>query len=459
MGLSLKMSDQWIPPTWEWASLGDIVDPVRDHVEPKQFPEREYNYLSIENIESNTGNPVNFAPTLGKKIRSAKLVFTRNDLLYSKLRPYLNKVFLPAFDGISATDLLPIRPREGISREFVAYFLRTRKVVEFANQRMRGIQLPRLAVEDLLSIRVPVPPSAEQIRIMNRIEELRRELRIARQALQKVPPIMRQFRLAVLSKALRGELTGSSRDGQKEAGSDASSETPYGLPERWSWTKIGSLLKDSRYGTSQKSGGDSAGTPVLRIPNVVKGNIDLTDLKFGHFTEAEIARLRMELGDVLVCRTNGSLDLVGRSAVVPELESDFVFASYLIRLRPSVKGALPEYLSFVLASPLGRKVIEERARTTAGQYNVNLETLKSIPVPLPPPQEMDVIVRLLREELARSEEIEQSSLSGLGLTDTIEQSILQKAFRGGLVAQDSNDEPASVLLERIESTEPTAKKR
>lgn len=195
-----------LPYGWKWTKLGQVCHVNKDHIDPCEKPEATFNYLSIENIESESGKLVSFSPTLGKNIRSSKLVFTTNDILYSKLRPYLNKVHIPNFSGISATDLIPLRPEGGFPREYLAYYLRTQTIVEYANQRTRGIQLPRLPVKDLLGLPVPLAPLEEAKRVVTRIENLfaladdiESSVKIARERADRIDQ-------AILAKAFRGEL-------------------------------------------------------------------------------------------------------------------------------------------------------------------------------------------------------------------------------------------------------------
>ena len=195
-----------LPEGWKWTRLGQICHIVKDHVEPSEQPEKLYNYLSIGNVASESGNLVDFSPTPGKYIHSAKLEFTTQDLLYSKLRPYLNKVHIPNFSGVSATDLIPLRPEGGVPREYIAYYLRTQRVIEYANQRTRGIQLPRLPVEELLALPIPLAPRKETSRIIAKIKDLffladsvESAAKMARERTDKIDQ-------AILTKTFRGEL-------------------------------------------------------------------------------------------------------------------------------------------------------------------------------------------------------------------------------------------------------------
>jgi type I restriction enzyme S subunit len=195
-----------LPDGWKQTRLGHICHVVKDHIDPNKKPKEEYNYVSIENIESESGELLNFSPTLGKDIHSTKLVFTNQDVLYSKLRPYLNKVYIPAFSGVSATDLVPLRPEGGIPRDYIAYYLRTRRVVEYANQKVRGIQLPRLPVNDLLSLPIPVAPLKEMNRIILKINELFSLAETIETVIRRAKQRANRIDQAILAKAFRGEL-------------------------------------------------------------------------------------------------------------------------------------------------------------------------------------------------------------------------------------------------------------
>jgi len=261
-----------LPPGWTLAHLGDVACLRKEPVNPKEKPGNRFNYLSIGNVESNTGNLVNFKPTLGKDINSLKLAFTKDDVLYSKLRPYLNKVLMPEFDGISATDLIPITPNKSIEKKYLGYYLRTRRVVGYANQRLRGIQLPRLATKDLLALTVPVAPLAEQRRIVAKIETLFSESKTVRESLDKVPVLLRRFHQSVLAKAFSGELT--QRDpndepaqrlldrigqGQKKGRQETIEENERlkldlaELPETWVWTTMNAVFQVTSGGTPRRN--------------------------------------------------------------------------------------------------------------------------------------------------------------------------------------------------------------
>lgn len=344
-----------------------------------------------------------------------------------------------------------------------------------------------------------VAPLNEQKRIVAKIEELQACSRKAREALETVPDLLEQLRQSILTAAFRGDLTRQSReqnpeaepasellkririegrkrweaaemdklkakgltgdklDAQfakrrkqyKEPESVDSTDLPE-LPEGWYWATLSCLSWNASYGTSAKCDYVGGGNPVIRIPNVLSGRLETDDLKYS------LNRIELSLkeflatNDLLVVRTNGSLNLLGRCAVVEkDFDTPTYFASYLIRYRLCGGLNLARWIAYLWESLNIRKRIESLASTSAGQYNMNLAKLGSILLPIPPDQEIDKAVILLQSlfqwlQFAKKnfEEIDEQ-------VNKLDQSILNQAFQGTLVPQDPKDEPASILLERI----------
>ena len=154
--------------------------------------------------------------------------------------------------------------------------------------------------------------------------------------------------------------------------------------------------------------------------------------------------------DMLIVRTNGSRDLIGRAAVaLDELPESSSFASYLIRFRLIALGALPSWIGQFWQSAFIRNLIESHAASSAGQYNVSLGELAGCLVPLAPLDEQNVILARLNETLGASKRTLAVVSGQLDTCAALERALLAKAFRGELVAQDSADEPADVMLGRL----------
>jgi len=140
--------------------------------------------------------------------------------------------------------------------------------------------------------------------------------------------------------------------------------------------------------------------PVLRIPNVINGRIDLSDLKYGSFSKEEEKKLALKAGDLLVIRSNGSLDLVGRVALVPKTVAGHLYAGYLIRIRLDRQRVDPAFVRHAFDEPSIRQHIEGLAKSTSGVNNINSEQLRAIRFRIPPLEEQKEIVEKIQSALS-----------------------------------------------------------
>ena len=327
-------------------------------------------------------------------------------------------------------DIKAIKPVEVIDTNFLAWTLRAAESKILSSCSKHGTTVHSIEVPALKDLSVAIPPLAEQRRIVAKIEELLSDLDKGVESLTTACDQLKAYYQSVLKSAFKGELTES----------DAVAWTEY---------TVGQLTTDIRYGTAKKCAVDTTKTPVLRIPNVASGRIDLEDLKHANFTADEFRKLRLESGDILIVRSNGSASLVGLSAIVTEAASGYVYAGYLIRLRIKKDIVLPEFLNLYLHSPMVRAGIERQARSSSGVHNVNSDEIKAIPLIIPSIRVQEKIIATVNQVRSQIDVLESSIETELAHANVLRQSILQKAFSGQLVAQDPTDEPAAVLLERI----------
>lgn len=174
-------------------------------------------------------------------------------------------------------------------------------------------------------------------------------------------------------------------------------EKPFELPDGWEWVKLGNILHDIKYGTSQKCDYNISGYPVLRIPNIVKGIIDLADIKYGALTDSELKDLTLNKNDLLFIRSNGSTNIVGQSTLVQHDLKDHAYAGYIIRVRLHNEYINARYINMVMKSNLIREQIEGPIRTTTGVKNINSNELMGLLVPLPPKNEQGIIIKKINE--------------------------------------------------------------
>ena len=164
------------------------------------------------------------------------------------------------------------------------------------------------------------------------------------------------------------------------------------IPERWEVVKLDNLCELIQYGTSKRCNVDRSGVPVLRIPNIVGGKVDISELKFAEFNQSEFQSLSLEVGDLLFVRTNGKKEYAGRCAVYQNEIQESLFASYLIRVRVKSDTVLPEFVQLYTMTSKGRSYLSGRASIAAdGKFNINTQTIKSVLLPFPvPPEQREI---------------------------------------------------------------------
>lgn len=204
------------------------------------------------------------------------------------------------------------------------------------------------------------------------------------------------------------------------------SDTSIGkLPAEWQVRPLGELLTLAQYGLSVRGNGQGS-YPLLRMTNQVGGRIVARDLQFADIGSADLVKFRVESGDLLFNRTN-SFDLVGRTAIF-ELKGDFVFASYLIRLRTSAKQLNPHFLNFYLNGDETQRRLKSIATRAVSQSNISATRLKTFPIPVPPLDEQCQIARVLSAVQCAIEQQERL----IALTAELKNALMHKLFTEGI---------------------------
>ena len=325
-----------------------------------------------------------------------------------------------------------------LSQNYIRYYVQSPHFYKQIHLAKTGSAILNYGPSHLKQMSIVIPPPNEQKRIVEKLDKLLAKVEEAKSRLDKIPVIIKRFRQSVLNAAVTGELT---KDWRERNEIDDNS---------WIENSIGEVITDLRYGTAKALIRDKVGNPTIRIPNIDGFYLNTEDLKYTNLTINEYEKLKLEVGDILVIRSNGSVGLVGKSSIVREIDKDLVFAGYLIRIRVDNTQVNPDYLNFVLHSISVRDQIEIPARSTSGVNNINSEEVKAIKFLLPTIlDEQKEIVKRVETLFKKADEIEERYKKANAFVDKLTQSILAKAFRGELVPQDPNDEPASVLLERI----------
>lgn len=298
--------------------------------------------------------------------------FADGDVLFAKITPCMeNGKAALARDlvggiGFGSTEFHVLRAREGVLPEWIHFFVRQESFRAEAKRNFTGTAgQQRVPTTFLQAADIPVPRIEDQRRIVDLLTRAEGIVRLRREAQRKATELI---------PAIFIDMFGD----------------PAVNPKGWPVASLGSIVDEFRYGTSTKSG--ASGHPVLRIPNVVRNSLDLEEMKFVALEDAEFKRLLLRDGDLLFVRSNGNPDYVGRCAAFVRANLDAaglnggacVYASYLIRARLNPAATHATYLQAMLSTGEGKRMLREKAKTSAGQYNINIDGLGSISVPLPP---------------------------------------------------------------------------
>ncbi|MBK7142268.1 MAG: restriction endonuclease subunit S [bacterium] len=385
----------------------------------------------MEHIESGSRRLLSTIPA--SEMKSSAFHFHPGDVLYGRLRPYLNKVFYATFEGLCSSEFIVLPQSEAHDSRFLAMYLSTDGFVEFANQLNKGDR-PRVSWDQISDHNIPLPPRHEQERIADGIEILSDRIGECQQRLERIPILLKRFRQSILAAACSGKLTENWR---ATCSADEWSEETVGTTTREIRTgPFGSALHKSDYITG--------GIPVINPMHLVDGRIiSSSNVTIGKVTLQRLKEYSLRLGDIVIARRGE----MGRCAVTTIVESGWICGtgSAIVRFKSQV---VPEFAQMQISSPESRAyLIGESNGTTMD--NLNQRIFAAMPFQVPSVKEQHEIIKRVEHLFALADQIEARYQRAKAHVDKLTPAILAKAFRGELVPQDPNDEPAEKLLERI----------
>jgi type I restriction enzyme S subunit len=427
--------------------LGNVVDyGSSDKAESADIPEDAW-LLDLEDIEKDTSRLLQRKSFRDSPSKSTKTAFTIGDVLYGKLRPYLNKVIVADAPGYCTTEIIPIRAFGFIEPAYLCYALKRPEFIAYANSKSYGMNLPRLGTEDARSAPFPLPPFAEQKRIVAKVDELmalcdrleaqqqERETRyaaLARASLTRfadaptpgnlrflfhdsytVEPV--DLRKATSDLAIQGLL--GTRDLRDEPGLDllarikeekvqlvrqgeikhamleaspALGEDARRWPDNWAATTLGELAHKITDGAHKTPNYVTEGIPFVSVKDFSAGRLDFSSTRFISPDEHAVLFRRCDprRGDILI----GRIGTLGKAVVV---DVDFEFSLFVSvgLIRCSQQFMVPAFLRLLLNSPYVEAQFDRIKIGGATHTNkLNLGDLYSLRVPLPPLAEQRRIV-------------------------------------------------------------------
>ena len=482
-----------MPEGWVEVELGEVFrGKRRSSVVPAKEPDRRFELYSVPSFE--TGVPERL---YGSEIGSSKQEVAPGSVLLCRINPRINRVWVVGEAGsdpqIASTEWISLPRFVGMTPRFAMHALQTPKVRRHLTSSVSGVggSLMRVRMDALWRTRIPLAPLREQRRIVAKIESLFARLDEGIAALKRAEANLERYRASVLKAAVEGRLseqwrrenppeeTGEEllqrilavrrkrweeeqlarfeakgrkpprnwKERYKETVTPDTSGLPE-LPEGWCWATVDQVSVQMRNGRSVRT--RAGGFPVLRLSAITGAALDDCDIKPGDWGPEEAEPFRVRRGDFFVSRGNGSLDLVGRASFADDCVGEVAFPDTMIRVTFACRQLVrARFVAAIWNSQFVRRQITESAKTSAGIYKINQLDLRGVLVPVPTVAEQDRITGSHRDfESARSHLANRITVWRQH-GSALRQSILKRAFEGRLVPQDSADEPASALLERI----------
>lgn len=287
---------------------------------------------------------------------------------------------------------------------------------------------------------VALPPRPEQTRIANQLDTLLARVQACNDRFDAIPALLKRFRQTVLDAAASGRLTEDWRglDDLKQG--------------EWETVALQDVIIEMRNGLAQKPTESPPGSKILRIGAVRSGQLNLDDHRYLVVSDKEAGQYALKQDDILFTRYNGSLEFVGVCAALTRDAPGYVYPDKLIRVRVRADRAIAKFIEIVFGCRTMRTQVESFVKSSAGQRGVSGADLKAAKFSLPPITEQTAIVRRVEALFALADRIEARCTAARAQAQRLTPLVLTKAFRGELVPQDPNDEPASTLLARVSSS-------
>ncbi len=436
------------------------------------------------------------------EVKKGYTAFLSGDVIMAKITPCMENgktTVVPELPGsvcFGSTEFHVMRPENGVEARWIANFLLQHEVRRAAQRAMGGgVGQMRVPSAFLETAEIPLPPTAEQLRIADALDELLSDLDAGVAGIERVLAKLGQYRAAVLKAAVQGALTADWRkkhrkvepasalhtrilaerrrrweEDQLRKFKEAGKEPPKNwkarfqelaapdttdlppLPEGWCWATVEQLaahdanaITDGPFGSKLKTEHYcETGPRVIRLQNIKDGYFADEKAHIPQTRFEELKKHKIEAGDIVIA---GLSDSPPRACIIPATVGPAIVKADCIRFKPH-QSVSPTCLNFFLnsAPTRGRMKIVVHG---VGRPRLNLGEIKAIVLPLPPPDEQDEIAETVEDQLSVLDHLEADLEAKLKSAQALRQSILRHAFTGQLVPQDPKDEPAAELLKRI----------
>lgn len=357
--------------------------------------------LNLDMVEQQTGRVIEYKYVGEDDLNGSIIQFDTENVLYSKLRPNLNKVVLPPKDGFSTSELLPLRPDASVlNKDYLAAFLRSDSFVTWAVSKTAGAKMPRLGTKDLMNAEIPVPSIEQQKKISEKFKKLEQLISLRKQQLAKLDELVKARFVETFGDMLLNSL------GWSEKPLECLADIVSGITKGRKTTET-----------------DLQEVPYMAVSNVKNGYIDWTTVKTILATRQEMEQYRLLPDDILMTE-GGDPDKVGRGAIIKNPLENSIHQNHIFRVRLDESELLPSFFAEYLQHQKAKRYFLGCAKQTTGIASINMRQLKSLPVLLPPLSLQNQFAAFV-EHVDQQKQTVQQSLEKLEL---LKKALMQEYF-------------------------------
>ena len=358
--------------------LSDLCELIAEPVRPGTRPDSLY--LGLEHLAS--GRLSRIGGGQASDVRSTTSAFQPGDVLYGKLRPYLDKAVLAEGAGVCTTELLVLRAQECVDSRFLAAILHSPRFVEHAVAGTTGVQHPRTSWAHVREFEAPALSFGEQRQVADVLWLVHEAIRRSETLLEEGQGLKRAAMRTLFTRGLRSE---------------ARKETEIGpMPEEWEVVPLENCAvvqtgaaKGRKFGSAEV-----VQVPYLRVANVQDGYLDLEEVKTISIRRSELDRYSLQSGDVLMTE-GGDFDKLGRGFIWQGQLKPCVHQNHVFAVRTDRSRLLPDFFTYEAQSEYGKAYFLKVAHKTTNLASINSTKLKAFPVLIPTLGEQREIVAVL----------------------------------------------------------------
>ena len=406
-----------LPEGWVWTTLGEITnygDSV--NVQVDDIDNTDW-VLELEDIEKDSANIIQHLTKKDRKINGTRHKFQKGEILYSKLRTYLNKVLVAPNDGFCTTEIMAFGSYGILSNEYICHALRSPYFLAYTLQCGYGVKMPRLSTTDACNGLIPLPPLEEQERIVIEIQRLFSIIDIVEDGKDDLKVAIQAAKSKILDLAIHGKLVPQDPNDKpasellKRINPKAEIISDNGhyqkLPEGWCECTLGSLFLFIRNGINIHQDKSKIGYPITRIETISSEFIDRSRMGYAAITEDNYSDYYLQKDDILMSHINSPIH-VGKCALCDiKAGEKIIHGMNLLCLRP-YPDIEAKFILMVFRSPYFKDEIRPFIKNAVNQASINIRNLSSVHLHLPPVSEQHRIVAKIEEIFAQLDAIEAS---------------------------------------------------